>query len=149
MSPSPIVWAGEMARASPSWAMIAIRFACALVSLALVATTPIVVFSPLRTAGAEPGALVTANPHSQVFGVAVQLGIAGAALLIAMWLAHLALFTANTPMAWFGLIVVAQNIIGSLLNSHISDFTQGWIYVLGVGVLGGALRPRSSGPPST
>ena len=102
-----------------------------------------------RTAGAEPGALVTANPHSQVFGVAVQLGIAGAALFIAMWLAHLALFTANTPMAWFGLIVVAQNIIGSLLNSHISDFTQGWIYVLGVGVLGGALRPRASGPPPT
>ena len=46
-------------------------------------------------------------------------------------------------MAWFGLIVVVQNIVGSLFNSHISDFTQGWIYVFGVGVLGGALRPRS------
>jgi O-antigen ligase len=102
-----------------------------------------------RRSATEPGALVTANPHSQVFGVAVQLGIVGAALLIAMWIAHLALFTANTPMGWFGLIVVAQNIIGSLLNSHISDFTQGWIYVLGVGVLGGALRPRSNGAPST
>ena len=81
--------------------------------------------------------------------MAVQLGIVGAALLFAMWIAHLALFTANTPMAWFGLIVVVQNVIGSMLNSHISDFTQGWIYVFGVGVLGGALRPRSPGPPPT
>ncbi len=93
-----------------------------------------------RAAAAQPDALVTANPHSQVFAVAVQLGIVGAALLIAMWLAHLALFTAATPIAWFGLIVVVQNIVGSLFNSHLSDFTQGWIYVLGVGVLGGALR---------
>lgn len=93
-----------------------------------------------QAAAAQPGALVTANPHSQVIAVAVQLGIVGAALLIAMWLAHLALFTAATPMAWFGLIVVAQNIVGSLFNSHLSDFTQGWIYVVGVGVLGGAMR---------
>jgi O-antigen ligase len=91
---------------------------------------------------AEPGsgALVTRNPHSQILTVAVQLGMAGAVLLIAMWLAHLALFTAATPMAWFGLIVVVQNIVGSMFNSHIGDFTQGWIYVVGVGVLGGAMR---------
>ena len=96
-----------------------------------------------QAAAAEPGALVTANPHSQVFAVAVQLGIVGAALLIAMWLAHLALFTAATPMAWFGLIVVVQNVVGSLFNSHLSDFTQGWIYVVGVGVLGGAMRSNA------
>ena len=103
-----------------------------------------------RAAAAQPDALVTANPHSQVFAVAVQLGIVGAALLIAMWLAHLALFTAATPIAWFGLIVVVQNIVGSLFNSHLSDFTQGWIYVLGVGVLGGVLRadPPPSGRPA-
>ena len=87
-------------------------------------------------------ALVTANPHSQVLGVAVQLGIVGAGLLVAMWLAHLALFRAATPMAWFGFVVVAQNILGSLFNSHISDFTQGWLYVIGVGVLGAAASPR-------
>ncbi len=101
-----------------------------------------------RAAAAEPGsgALVTRNPHSQVLTVAVQLGLVGAALLIAMWIAHLALFTPATPMAWFGLIVVAQNIVGSLFNSHIGDFTQGWIYVVGVGVLGGAMR---AGVPSS
>jgi O-antigen ligase len=98
-----------------------------------------------QAAAAEPGtgALVTRNPHSQVLTVAVQLGIAGAVLLIAMWLAHLALFTAATPMAWFGLIVVVQNIVGSMFNSHLSDFTQGWIYVVGVGVLGGAMRSNA------
>jgi O-antigen ligase len=96
-----------------------------------------------QAAEAAPGALVTANPHSQVIGVAVQLGVVGAALLLAMWVAHLALFMAPTLLAWFGLMVVTQNIVGSLFNSHISDFTQGWIYVLGVGVLGGAMRSCS------
>ncbi len=92
-------------------------------------------------------ALVTANPHSQVLGVAVQLGIAGAGLLIAMWLAHLMLFRAATPMAWIGFVVVAQNVLGSLFNSHISDFTQGWLYVIGVGVLGAAAGCRSAQSP--
>ena len=41
-------------------------------------------------------------------------------------------------MAWIGFVVVAQNVLGSLFNSHISDFTQGWLYVIGVGVLGAA-----------
>ena len=34
-------------------------------------------------------------------------------------------------------MVVAQNIVGSLFNSHLFDFTHGWMYVLGVGVCGG------------
>jgi O-antigen ligase len=103
-------------------------------------------FRRAATASPGPDALVTANPHSQVLGVAVQLGIAGAGLLVAMWLAHLALFRAVTPMAWIGFVVVAQNILGSLFNSHISDFTQGWLYVIGVGVLGAASprRPKAA-----
>ncbi len=40
-------------------------------------------------------------------------------------------------VAWFGLVVVVQNIIGSLFNSHLFDFTQGWAYVFGVGVAAG------------
>ena len=27
---------------------------------------------------------------------------------------------------WIGLVVVVQNIVGSLFNSHLFDFTQGW-----------------------
>ena len=84
-----------------------------------------------------PAALVAANPHNQVFAVAIQLGLVGAALLLAMWGAHLLLFRGSGMWATIGLIVVVQNIIGSLFNSHLFDFSQGWIYVWGVGVLGG------------
>jgi O-antigen ligase len=34
-------------------------------------------------------------------------------------------------------LVVVQNIFTSLFNSHIFDFHEGWMYVLGVGVAGG------------
>jgi hypothetical protein len=33
--------------------------------------------------------------------------------------------------------LVVQNIVGSLFNSHLFDFGQGWTYVIGVGVAGG------------
>jgi hypothetical protein len=39
--------------------------------------------------------------------------------------------------AWLGLVVVTQNIVGSLFNSFLFDFTEGWLYVLGVGIAGG------------
>jgi len=34
---------------------------------------------------------------------------------------------------------VVQNFFTSLFNSHIFDFTPGWIYVLGIGVAGGMM----------
>jgi O-antigen ligase len=40
-------------------------------------------------------------------------------------------------VAWIGLVVVVQNVVSSLLNSHLFDFHEGWIYVIGVGVAGG------------
>jgi hypothetical protein len=83
--------------------------------------------------------VATKNPHQQTLAVAIQLGIGGAILLWAMWIAQLLLFRGEGAVAWFGLIVVAQNILGSLFNSHLFDFTQGWIYVFGVGALGGAV----------
>ena len=44
-------------------------------------------------------------------------------------------------VAWFVLVIVLQNVISSLFNSHLFDFFHGWFYVFGVGVLGGmALR---------
>jgi len=33
--------------------------------------------------------------------------------------------------------VVVQNFLTSVFNSHIFDFHEGWIYVLGVGIAGG------------
>jgi hypothetical protein len=36
-------------------------------------------------------------------------------------------------------MVVVQNIFTSLFNSHLFDFHEGWMYVLGVGVAGGMM----------
>jgi hypothetical protein len=94
--------------------------------------------SSLGKTGAEGSA--TTNPHNQTFAVAIQLGLIGVVILWAMWIAHLMLFRGSGLVEWVGLIVVVQNIVGSLLNSHLFDFTQGWAYVLGVGVAGGMLR---------
>jgi len=64
---------------------------------------------------------------------------------LAMWIAHLWLFRGGGLTAWFGLLVVVQNIVSSLFNSHLFDFTSGWLYVFGVGVAGGmVLRKRNS-----
>jgi O-antigen ligase len=67
-----------------------------------------------------------------------------------MWLVHLLLFRGDGLVAWIGLMVVVQNFFTSLFNSHIFDFNEGWIYVLGVGVAGGMMfkagpRQASSG----
>ncbi|MGZ8372511.1 MAG: O-antigen ligase family protein, partial [Rhodoplanes sp.] len=43
-------------------------------------------------------------------------------------------------------VVVVQNIVSSLFNSHLFDFTQGWTYVFGVGVLGGLVMRGSRSP---
>jgi len=61
-----------------------------------------------------------------------------------MWWLHLLLFRGEGLITWIGLMVVAQNIFTSLFNSHIFDFHEGWMYVVGVGVAGGTLlRPGS------
>jgi O-antigen ligase len=56
-----------------------------------------------------------------------------------MWLVHLLLFRGEGLAAWIGLMVVVQNIFTSLFNSHIFDFNEGWIYVLGVAIAGGTM----------
>jgi O-antigen ligase len=80
---------------------------------------------------------IVANPHNQTLNVAVQWGAIGVILLYAMWLVHLLLFRGDGLANWIGLIVVVQNIFTSLFNSHLFDFNEGWMYVLGVGVAGG------------
>jgi O-antigen ligase len=90
---------------------------------------------------------IIGNPHNQTLNVAVQWGIVGIILLYGMWWVHLLLFRGDGLAAWIGLLVVVQNIFTSLFNSHISDFHEGWMYVLGVGVAGGmtlAARQRNT-----
>ena len=90
---------------------------------------------------------VSANPHNQTLAVGIQLGLVGIAVLLAMWIAHLALFRSNSFAAWVGLVVVMQNVIGSLFNSHLFDFTHGWAYVIGVGIAGGTVLRESGAWP--
>ena len=80
---------------------------------------------------------IVANPHNQTLNVAVQWGVVGIVILYAMWLLHLQLFRGDGLTNWIGLLVVVQNLATSLFNSHLFDFNEGWIYVLGVGVAGG------------
>jgi O-antigen ligase len=87
---------------------------------------------------------VVANPHNQTLNVAIQWGAIGVVVLYAMWLVHLLLFRGEGLAAWIGLMVVVQNIFTSLFNSHLVDFNEGWMYVLGVGVAGGMVLKASS-----
>jgi O-antigen ligase len=98
----------------------------------------------LRRHGEAEGGVAATNPHNQLLAVGLQLGAAGMAVLLAMWAAHLMRFMAPAPAAWFGLIAVVQNIVGSLFNSHLMDFTQGWLYVFAVGVFGGMVRDEAA-----
>ena len=85
----------------------------------------------------------TVNPHNQTFAVAIQIGTVGALALWAMWASHVLLFREETAVAWLGTVVVVENIVSSIFHSHLFDFNNGWLYVFGVGVLGGTvLRQR-------
>lgn len=93
---------------------------------------------------------VISNPHNQTLNVAVQWGALGVVILYAMWIVHLLLFRGDGLAPWIGLLVVVQNIFTSLFNSHIFDFHEGWMYVMGVGVAGGMVLKarRKSAMPS-
>jgi hypothetical protein len=48
--------------------------------------------------------------------------------------------------AWLGVGVVVQNIVSCIFNTYLLEFTLGWMYVFGVGVLGAMMfRQRASG----
>jgi len=93
--------------------------------------------------GAE--AVASANPHNQTFAVGIQLGLAGIAMLWAMWIAQFMYFRGSGLVTWIGVVVMTANIVGSLFNSFIFDFTEGWIYVFGVGVTAGMLQRQDTG----
>jgi O-antigen ligase len=131
---------------------VGLRFEYWKKSLALIAEAPVIghgtgTIPQLFRRDAAPDIdvmLLTTNPHSQILTVAVQLGAFGAGVLIAMWVAHFALFRGDTTAAWFGLVVVTYNVVSSLFNSHLFDFSQGWLYVFGVGLMGGMVLRRTA-----
>ena len=64
-------------------------------------------------------------------------------MLWGMWISQLMLFRGTGLLPWIGLVIVIQNIVGSLFNSFIFDFTEGWLYVVGVGAAAGMVRQQS------
>jgi len=117
-------------------------------SLLIIASAPIIghgtgsiteEFQRITAGKTGVAATPTVNPHNQTFAVAIQLGLLGAAVLWAMWIAHIALFRGHSALAWLGLIVVAENVLSSTVHSHLFDFNNGWLYVFGVGALGGTI----------
>jgi hypothetical protein len=103
-----------------------------------------------RTAGGTgASAEVIGNPHNQTLNVAVQWGSIGILVLYAMWLLHLLMFRGDGLVAWIGLLVVVQNVCTSLFNSHLFDFHEGWMYVLGVGTAGGMTLKTKFGKEKT
>lgn len=85
------------------------------------------------------GAETISNPHNQTLSVAVQWGLIGCVALYAMWIGHLTLFRGSGFYPWLGFIVIVQNAVSSLFNSHLFDFVPGWIYVIGVSLAAGRI----------
>lgn len=104
-------------------------------------------FERAATGESNLDAEIVSNPHNQTLNVAVQWGLLGVVLLYAIWIAHLRLFLGGGVAAWIGLVAVVQNFASSLLNSHLFDFHEGWMYVLAVGVAGGMVLKRTAGQP--
>ena len=107
-------------------------------------------FEKARGDGVGARGMVVSDPHNQTLNVAIQWGALGVILLYAMWIAHLLLFRGEGLASWIGFLVVIQNVLTSVLNSHLFDFTEGWIYVLGVGIAGGMalakISPQAAAP---
>lgn len=122
-------------------------------SIAIVRTAPLIghgtgsiteEFRGAASGGAgTASAVATVNPHNQIFGVAIELGALGTAVLAAMWAAHLLLFGPGGLIGWIGMLIGLENVSSSLVNSHLFDFSQGWLYVFGVGICGGTLLRRA------
>jgi O-antigen ligase len=122
----------------------AIRLELWTKSLGIIAAAPLIGHGTGSTVeqfgrGPEGGIFgqLAANPHNQVFAVAIQVGLVGTAILLAMWVAHLALFRGSGVVAWIGIVMVVQNLASAPFNSHLFDSFHGWLYAFGVGVLGG------------
>ena len=100
-------------------------------------------YQSLEATRPSPYGEAVPDPHNQFFAIAIQVGLVGGAILLAMWAVHFSMFVGGSFACAIGQAVVIQNFIGSLFNSHLSTVTQGMLYCLAVGLLGGiVLRAR-------
>ena len=118
--------AGEKAGAKP----LPYLFACAFIANAASFVLPI----------SNPANLVVFGDHMPPLLAWLRaFALPALAAIVVTWGVLALLFRGEGLIAWVGLLVVVQNIFTSLFNSHIFDFHEGWMYVLGVGVAGGTL----------
>lgn len=103
-------------------------------------------YQSLEATRPSPYGEAVPDPHNQFFAIAIQVGLVGGAILLAMWGVHFSMFLGGSFACAMGQAVVMQNFIGSLFNSHLSTVTQGMLYCLAVGLLGGIVqRARGRG----
>src|ERR1700688_2250209 len=97
-------------------------------------------YQSLEATRPSPYGEAVPDPHNQFFAIAIQVGLVGGAILLAMWAVHFSMFVGGSFACALGQAVVIQNLIGSLFNSHLSTVTQGMLYCLAVGLLGGIVQ---------
>jgi len=95
------------------------------------------VFQSVESARPSPYGEAVPDPHNQFLAIAIQVGLIGGLLLLAMWATHFQTFLGRGTIGVLGLAVVLQNVVGSLFNSHLSTVTEGTLYCLAVGLLAG------------
>jgi hypothetical protein len=136
---------------------LGLHFAFPKESMTIVSTAPLfghgtgtiaTQFKRVVSEGRGASSVLTDNPHNQTFTGAIQLGALGAAVLCAMWIAHLLLFRGTGFPVWTGLVVVTENILSSVVRSHLFGFANGWLYVFAVGVLGAMVLRQSDADKS-
>jgi O-antigen ligase len=97
-------------------------------------------YQSLEATRPSPYGEAVPDPHNQFFAIAIQVGLVGGGILLAMWAVHFSMFVGGSFACAVGQAVVLQNFIGSLFNSHLSTVTQGMLYCLAVGLLGGIVQ---------
>ncbi len=89
------------------------------------------------------GLEVSSNPHNQTFAVAIQLGLVGATLLWAMWIAHLVAFRGGGSDRLDRTDCRHPEYRRFAIQFVSVRFTEGWIYVIGIGVTAGLVRRKA------
>jgi len=97
-------------------------------------------YQSLEATRPSPYGEAVPDPHNQFLAIAIQVGLLGGAILLVMWGVHFSMFIGRSFASAVGQAVVVQNFIGSLFNSHLSTVTQGMLYCLAVGLLGGIVQ---------
>jgi len=97
-------------------------------------------YQSLEATRPSPYGEAVPDPHNQFFAIAIQVGLVGGLILLVMWAVHFSMFIGRSFASAIGQAVVIQNFIGSLFNSHLSTVTQGMLYCLAVGLLGGIVQ---------